>query len=68
MKQVVNPEQMLLITTADCKLFNWLPVCKHVIQISLCHIFKVKHGLSSHYVEDCFVMQEPLHSHNTMFS
>jgi len=40
---------------------NWLPVNKKVEQISLCHLFKIKHKLAPAYMDYHLVPQDTVH-------
>ena len=65
---VLSLEQISHISKNHFKDLNWLPVQKRVDQITLCHVFKIKHGLAPDYMSEHFVSQDSVHSHNTRFS
>ena len=47
---------------------NWLPVSKRCEQITLCHVFKAKNGLSPSYMSDFINTQDSVHNYNTRLS
>jgi len=65
---LLSLEQRSHISKNHVKDLNWLPVQMRVDQITLCHVFKIKHGLALDYTSEHFVLQDSVHSHNTRFS
>ena len=47
------------------KALRWLPVYKRVEHISLCHVFKIKLGLSPDYLNENFVPLSSVHERCT---
>jgi len=47
---------------------NWLPVKNRVNQITLCHVFKLRHGLSPNCMVEHFNPQDSIHSYSTRLS
>ena len=47
---------------------GWLPVSRRVEQITLCHVFKIKHGQSPDYMSQNFISQDSVHTYRTRSS
>jgi len=52
---VLSLEQRSHISKNHFKDLNWLPVQQKIDQITLCHVFKIKHGLARDYMSEHFV-------------
>ena len=62
---VLNLEPRSHIGSDHFRSLNWLPFNKHVDQIILCNVFKVKNGLYPDYLKETFIPQDMVHQHNT---
>ena len=60
---VLNLDHRAHIEHTHFKQLNWLPVKDRVNQIFLCHVFKLRHGLSPKYMVEHFI-----YSFSTSFS
>ena len=67
-RYVFNLEPRSHISNQHFVSLNWLPVSKRVEQITLCHVFKIKHGLSPSYMSQNFVTQDSVHTYRTRSS
>ena len=65
---VLNLDHRAHIEHSHFKQLNWLPVKDRVSQIILCHVFKLRHGLSPNYMVEHFIPQDSIHSYSTRFS
>ena len=65
---VLNLDHRAHIEHNHFKQLNWLPVKDRVNQIILCHVFKLRHGLSPNYMVEHFIPQDFVHSYSTRFS
>ena len=65
---VLNLESRTHIDPVHFEYLGWLPVCKKVEYIILCHVFKIKNFLAPEYMVEHFTSQDSVHSHRTRFS
>ena len=65
---VLNLESRTHIDPVHFESLGWLPVCKRVEYIILCHVYKIKNGLTPEYMVEHFTSQDSVHSHRTRFS
>ena len=50
------------------ELLNWLPVNSRVDHLTLCHVVKMKNGLSPQYMRENVITQYGVHTYNTRLS
>jgi hypothetical protein len=62
---LLNLEHRSHIDKQHYKTLNWLQFSSRVEQITLCHVFRIKHGLSPEYMNQHFITQDSIHSYNT---
>ena len=65
---VLDLESRAHISKEHFELLNWLPVNSRVDHLTLCHVFKMKNGLSPHYMREHFIPQDGVHTYNTRLS
>lgn len=65
---VLDLDSRAHIDQSHFKSLNWLPVHMRVNQIMLCHVFKIRNGLSPDYMSEHFVSQDSMHNYSTRLS
>jgi len=62
---VLDLESRAHISKEHVELLNWLPVNSRVDHLTLCHVLKMKNGLSPQYMREHFILQDGVHIYNT---
>jgi len=65
---VLDLESRAHISKEHVELLNRLPVNSRVDYLTLCHVFKMKHGRSPQYIREHFIPQDCVHSYYTRIS
>ena len=68
MRFVLDLDSRAHIDPSHFKSLSWLPVHRRVEQIMLCHVFKIKNGLSPDYMGEHFISQDSVHNYSTRLS
>ena len=55
---VLNVESRTQVDPVHFESLVWLPVCKRVENIILCHVFKIKNDLAPEYMVEYFTSQD----------
>jgi len=65
---VLDLESRAQISKEHFELLNRLPVNSRVDHLTLCHVFKMKNGLSPQYMREQVIPQDGVHTYNTRLS
>jgi len=65
---VLDLESRAHISKEHFELLKWLPVNSRVDHLTLCHVSKMKNGLSAQYMREHFIPQDGVHIYNTRLS
>ena len=65
---VLDLESRAHISKEHFKLLNWWPVNSRLDHLTLCHVFKIKNGLSPKYMIEHFIPQYGFHTYTTRHS